>query len=105
MIRYFILLLVPLFISFSTPAQTSPYIANKPPLKAQPYIPLPLGAIKAKGWLRQMLELQRNGLTGKLDAVYPEVCGPTNAWLGSEGDAWERGPVLAGRVGAARLPA
>lgn len=74
-------------------AQQRPlYISNQKPLTAQPYTALPLGTIKAKGWLLRMLQLQRNGLTGHLDSLYPEVCGATNAWLGGEGDAWERGP-------------
>ena len=34
----------------------------------------------------------RDGLTGKLDVVYPEVMGQRNGWLGGDGDGWERGP-------------
>ncbi|HLP37689.1 beta-L-arabinofuranosidase domain-containing protein [Lacibacter sp.] len=68
------------------------YITNKAPLQQQPYVQLPLGAIKPKGWLLNMLHLQRDGLTGNLDSVYSLVCGANNAWLGGNGDAWERGP-------------
>ena len=68
------------------------YITNQSPLVAQPYAALPLGSIKPQGWLLKMLELQQDGLTGNLDEVYKEVCGPDNAWLGGNGDAWERGP-------------
>jgi DUF1680 family protein len=32
-----------------------------------------------------------DGLAGHLDEVYPLV-GPANAWLGGDGDTWERGP-------------
>ena len=53
---------------------------------------LPLGAIRPQGWLKVQLQQQADGLTGHLDEVYPEVMGPDNAWLGGEGDAWERGP-------------
>ena len=53
---------------------------------------LPLGAIQPRGWLQEQLHQQAEGLTGHLDEVYPEVMGPDNAWLGGEGDAWERGP-------------
>jgi DUF1680 family protein len=72
--------------------RNSYYITNQTPLVAQPYTALPLGAIKAKGMLLKMLELQRDGLTGHLDSVYSVVCGDNNGWLGGTGDGWERGP-------------
>lgn len=53
---------------------------------------LPLGAIKAKGWLAEMLNRQRTGATGQLDELYPLVMGERNGWLGGDGDQWERGP-------------
>ena len=31
-------------------------------------------------------------MTGHLDPWYPKFCGPRNAWLGGDGDTWERGP-------------
>lgn len=68
------------------------YITNQAPLVVQPYTALPLGAIQPKGWLKKMLETQRDGLTGKLDSVYALVCGKNNGWLGGTGDSWERGP-------------
>lgn len=68
------------------------YITNQAPLVAQAYTALPLGNIKAEGWLQKMLELQRDGLTGHLDSIYQLVCGPNNGWLGGTGDGWERGP-------------
>ncbi len=68
------------------------YVTNQRPLVAQKYTALPLGAIKPKGILLKNLELQRDGLTGKLDSVYSIVCGDNNGWLGGTGDGWERGP-------------
>jgi len=68
------------------------YITNQPPLLAQPYTALPLGAIKPHGFLKKMLELQRDGLTGHLDSIYEVVCGSNSGWLGGTGDGWERGP-------------
>ncbi len=79
------------FQSGSNP-RNSHYITNKSPLIAQPYTALPLGSIQPQGWLRNMLEIQRDGLTGNLDSVYEVVCGPLNGWLGGIGDGWERGP-------------
>nr|WP_231496780.1 beta-L-arabinofuranosidase domain-containing protein [Prevotella sp. 10(H)] len=65
---------------------------NRHPLISKPYNELPLGTIKPKGWLRETLERQRNGMTSQMDKLYPEVMGPRNGWLGGDGDQWERGP-------------
>jgi len=67
-------------------------VFNRAPLEPTDYAALPLGSIRPEGWLRDQLQRQADGLTGHLDAVYPQVMGPDNAWLGGEGDAWERGP-------------
>ncbi|RFZ83261.1 hypothetical protein DYU05_14075 [Mucilaginibacter terrenus] len=73
-------------------AQTGTYLNNRAPLRQNPYIELPLGAIKPNGWLREMLIRQKNGATGNLDKLYPIVMGKRNGWLGGDGDQWERGP-------------
>lgn len=80
--------------SFCTKAQNdvSVYQNNRYPLVQKPYMELPLGAIKAKGWLLEMLERQRSGATGHMDKLYPQVMGERNGWLGGDGDQWERGP-------------
>jgi hypothetical protein len=79
-----------LLLSVSMSAQS--YVFNREPLEPVEYAELPLGAIRPGGWLKEQLQRQANGLTGHLDEIYPEVMGPDNAWLGGEGDAWERGP-------------
>ena len=68
------------------------YVNNRLPLRPNPYIELPLGAVKAEGWLKEMLIRQKTGSTGQLDALYPTVMGLRNGWLGGDGDQWERGP-------------
>ncbi|HEY1007014.1 MAG TPA: hypothetical protein VGD92_07530, partial [Sphingobacteriaceae bacterium] len=73
-------------------ANAQHYINNRAPLKEKPYMELPLGAIRPKGWLHEMLVRQKNGATGKLDELYPLVMGSRNGWLGGDGDQWERGP-------------
>jgi len=95
MIQRFLILLISTAFFQPLAAQSARnqfYITNQEPLIAQPYTALPLGAIQAKGWLRKMLETQRDGLSGKLDSVYALVCGSNNGWLGGTGDSWERGP-------------
>ena len=73
------------------PAAT-PAAFNRAPLAAKPYAELPLGTIEPRGWLRDELQRMAAGMTGHLDEWYPEVAGPRNAWLGGDGDTWERGP-------------
>lgn len=68
------------------------YTGSRAPLRQNPYIELPLGAIKPQGWLKEMLIRQKNGATGKLDELYPLVMNQRNGWLGGDGDQWERGP-------------
>ena len=65
---------------------------NRYPLVRKPYMELPLGSIKARGWLLEMLQRQRNGASSQMDVLYPEVMGARNGWLGGDGDQWERGP-------------
>ncbi len=67
------------------------YLANREPLIAAALIPLPLGSVRPRGWLRRQLQIQADGLTGHLDECWPDV-GPDSAWLGGSGEAWERGP-------------
>lgn len=58
------------------------YSDNRYPLVRKPYMELPLGSIKAKGWLLEMLQRQRNGASSQMDVLYPEVMGTRNGWLG-----------------------
>ena len=75
----------------------APFAHNRAPLAPKAYAELPLGAIRAQGWLLEMLERQRSGATGQMDRLYPEVMGPRNGWLGGDGDQWERGPYWISR--------
>ena len=94
--RILSLFYVVLFLSIlSTKAQQTDrtnYINNRYPLVQNPYIELPLGSIKAKGWLLEMLKRQKSGASGHMDTLYPLVMGERNGWLGGDGDQWERGP-------------
>ncbi len=68
------------------------YTNSRAPLKQNPYLELPLGAIRPQGWLKEMLVRQKTGSTGNLDKLYPLVMNNRNGWLGGDGDQWERGP-------------
>ena len=84
-------ILIPLLILLTAQALPA-QVFNRAPLEPTDYAALPLGAIRPEGWLREQLQRQADGLTGHLDEVYPQVVGENNAWLGGDGDAWERGP-------------
>lgn len=73
------------------PVLTTGYAFNQAPLVDNPYATLPLGAIAPEGWMKEQLQRMADGMTGHLDVWYPTV-GPSNGWLGGDGDVWERGP-------------
>lgn len=75
-----------------TAAEVSVPIFNRAPLAEKPFTEFPLGSIKPEAWLLDELQRMAKGMTGNLDHWYPEVCGERNAWLGGDGDTWERGP-------------
>lgn len=64
---------------------------------------LGLGAIRPTGWLRDQLQLQAQHITGHLEEIWADV-GPNSAWLGGDGEDWERGPYyLDGLVALAHV--
>jgi hypothetical protein len=64
------------------------------PLADVPYKRLPLGNVQPSGWLRAQLRRMADGMAGRLDELYFNV-GDNNAWVGGNGDNWERGPYWA----------
>ena len=72
-------------------AGEAPVVGNQGTLVKTPFIPLPLGSIKAEGWLLEQLELQKTGATGLAEQLYNEL-GSDSAWLGGNAASsdWER---------------
>ena len=71
------------------------YPSNKPPLAPSPLAKLPIGAITPRGWLRRMLELEAEGMTGHLTEISRFCKAEGNAWLSPEGKGhspWEELP-------------
>ncbi|AMR30796.1 hypothetical protein A0256_04840 [Mucilaginibacter sp. PAMC 26640] len=71
------------------------YVSNRAPLQAAYFVKLPVGSIKAGGWLKKALELQRDGLTGNLGEISIWLSKTNNAWLNKEGRGeygWEELP-------------
>jgi len=62
------------------------------PFELQPlaFRPLPLGRIRARGWLGRQLRIQADGLSGHLDEFWPDI--RDSKWLGGEAEGWERAP-------------
>ena len=79
-------------MSQSREAEPPQPVFNRAPLVETPYAQLAIGDIHPEGWLHEQMQTLLDGLTGHLDEIYAEVVGDNNAWLGGEGDAWERGP-------------
>lgn len=67
---------------------------NRPPLVPNRLARLPLGSVRARGWLDEQLRLAADGLTGHMMEIWPEV-GVESGWLGGPGESWERGPYYA----------
>jgi len=71
------------------------YVGNRPPLLPSPLIKLPVGAVKPKGWVRRILELQRDGAHGHLAERSGFLRKEDNAWLSADGKGragWEEVP-------------
>jgi len=67
------------------------YSFNREPLAPNSMAKLPLGSVRARGWLGHQLELMTNGMTGRL----PEISSylqPENGWFGSDKEGWEEQP-------------
>lgn len=79
----------------STVAVNKFYTGNKLPLQPLSFIKLPVGSIKPQGWIKKYLELQRDGLTGKLGEISAWLDKNDNAWFsgnGKGGHGWEEVP-------------
>ena len=82
----------------STPAASSSqplYTGNREPLLPSPLIKLPIGSITPKGWLRHQLELEAQGMTGRLAEI--------SQWCKFEGNAWADPQGKGKRLGGAAV--
>jgi len=61
------------------------YISNREPLLRTPFIKMPVGSVKPKGWLLKQLQLQSQGFYGYLNEISPFLKKENNAWLSPEG--------------------
>ncbi|HWD21209.1 MAG TPA: beta-L-arabinofuranosidase domain-containing protein [Verrucomicrobiae bacterium] len=71
------------------------YLSNRAPLLPSQFIALPSTAITPRGWLRVVLQRQRDGLTGHLGEISGWLQKEDNAWLSRDGKGkygWEEVP-------------
>lgn len=71
------------------------YIGNRAPLEPSRFIGLPVGSVEPRGWLREFLGRQKNGLTGHLGEISAWLQKEDNAWLSKDGKGkygWEELP-------------
>ncbi|SFY51044.1 beta-L-arabinofuranosidase domain-containing protein [Streptomyces sp. F-1] len=68
------------------------YTANRAPLRQEPFLRLPPGSITPKGWLRTQLDLQLDGLNGRMPEVSDYLDDRTSGWAVPERDGWEELP-------------
>ncbi|MCL3780165.1 hypothetical protein EMN47_07145 [Prolixibacteraceae bacterium JC049] len=71
------------------------YVSNRAPLLPSSFIKLPVGTIQPKGWLKEYLVRQQNGLTGHLGEISAWLQKTDNAWLSKDGKGkwgWEEVP-------------
>ncbi|NLX21019.1 MAG: transcriptional initiation protein Tat [Phycisphaerae bacterium] len=61
---------------------------NRSPLLSNPLAKLPLGSIRAKGWLRHQLDLMASGMTGRLGEL-STFLGPHNGWFEANRRGWD----------------
>jgi hypothetical protein len=71
------------------------YTGNREPLAPSPFLKLPIGSITPKGWLRHQLELEKEGMTGRLEEISKWCKFEGNAWASPDGEGhsgWEELP-------------
>ena len=75
-----------------TDVRTPHYVGHRPPLHATPLVPLPIGSIEPRGWLRAQLRMQADGFHGHLGELSRFLEKDGNAWLTADGQGthgWE----------------
>ncbi|MGX1508130.1 UNVERIFIED_CONTAM: hypothetical protein RKD43_006755 [Streptomyces graminofaciens] len=68
------------------------YPQNHAPLRAAPFLRLPPGSVTPRGWLREQLDLQLDGLGGRLPEVSDFLDPATSGWSRPERGGWEELP-------------
>jgi len=65
------------------------YGQNRGPLQPVPFMKLPIGNIVPQGWLRTQLELDANGIVGRIQEISDFVQFDKTGWVHPEKNGWE----------------
>jgi hypothetical protein len=79
----------------ATDASNKHYVSNRAPLPTSPFVKLPIGNITPRGWLRNQLQLEADGMTGHLQEISRWCDLKTSAWADPDGQGkqgWEEAP-------------
>ncbi len=68
------------------------YFPNRAPLAAAPFLRLPPGSIRPGGWLRHQLELQLEGLNGRMSEISDYLVYQQCGWVEPGKIGWEELP-------------
>jgi uncharacterized protein len=85
-----VLVLVLVGVFSTTSARSQVQTPKTKTLRRLTLKPLPLGAIRPSGWLKDQLRIQASGLSGHLDEFWPDI--KDSAWTGGKAEGWERAP-------------
>ena len=79
----------------ATATRNSNYVSNREPLLRSSFIKLPIGSIAPQGWLRRQLELEKEGMVGRLAEISPWLDFAKSSWADKQGRGhfgWEEMP-------------
>ncbi|GAA4494468.1 hypothetical protein GCM10023191_033680 [Actinoallomurus oryzae] len=74
------------------PSAGGHYTPNRNPLRPEPFLRLPPGSVRPGGWLRRQLDLQVEGLNGRMTEVSDYLVYETNGWVDPAKEGWEELP-------------
>ncbi|MFG2043215.1 RICIN domain-containing protein [Dactylosporangium sp. NPDC048998] len=73
-------------------ARGGQYTPNLAPLKATPFLKLPPGAVQPRGWIRTQLNIEADGLCGRMTEVSDYLQYNNCGWVDKTKGAWEELP-------------
>ncbi len=81
------------------PSAGGHYTPNRAPLKPEPFLKLPAGNVRPAGWLQRQLDLQVEGLNGRMTDVSDYLVYDNCGWVDPSKPGWR-----SSRTGCAASP-